>query len=186
MLDHMKQIQWRMKALRQLRKIKNKRQQAKIYDAVDGLKDFPTCLNVKKLNCSHQYHTQNQKHWKSSALKRLGNAMSAHTPDSVQIIEKDGHPMFAVIPYEDYLNLLPKDERVTVPHEVVGLVVKEGMNLVRAWRKYLGLTQAEVSRRAGISQAALSQMERADNKLRNATLEKLAQAMGLSIDQLTD
>ena len=112
--------------------------------------------------------------------------MSAHTPDSVQIIEKDGHPMFAVIPYEDYLNLLPKDERATVPHEVVGLVVKEGMNLVRAWRKYLGLTQAEISRRAGISQAALSQMERADNKLRNATLEKLARAMGLSIDQLTD
>jgi hypothetical protein len=38
----MKQIQWRMKALRQLRKIKNKRQQAKIYDAVDGLEIFPT------------------------------------------------------------------------------------------------------------------------------------------------
>jgi DNA-binding XRE family transcriptional regulator len=112
--------------------------------------------------------------------------MSAHTPDSVQIIEKDGHPIFAVIPYEDYLNLLPKDERTTVPHEVVGLVVKEGMNLVRAWRQYLGLTQAEISRRAGISQAALSQMERADNKLRNSTLEKLARAMGLSIDQLTD
>lgn len=101
-------------------------------------------------------------------------------------IEKYGHPMFAVIPYEDYLNLLPKDERATVPHEVVGLVVKEGVNLVRAWRKYLGLTQAEISRRAGISQAALSQVERADNQLRNATLEKLARAMGLSIDQLTD
>ncbi|WP_155306219.1 helix-turn-helix domain-containing protein [Desulfosarcina widdelii] len=112
--------------------------------------------------------------------------MSAHTPNSVQIIEKDGHPMFAVIPYEDYLDLLPKDERATVPHEVVGLVVKEGMNLVKAWRKYLGLTQAEVSRRAGISQAALSQMERTDNKLQNATLEKLARAIGLSIDQLTD
>ena len=112
--------------------------------------------------------------------------MSAHTPDNVQIIEKNGHPMFAVIPYEDYLNLLPKDEEATIPHEVVGLVVKEGMNLVKAWRKYLGLTQAEVARRARISQAALSQMERADNNLRNATLEKLARAMQLSVDQLTD
>jgi len=60
------------------------------------------------------------------------------------------------------------------------------MNLVKAWRKYLGLTQAAVARRAGISQAALSQMERADNNLRNATLEKLARAMQLSVDQLTD
>ena len=52
----------------------------------------------------------------------------------VQIIKKDGKPAFAVIPYEEYLNLLPTHEDTAVPHEVVGLIIKKGMNLVKAWR----------------------------------------------------
>ena len=108
------------------------------------------------------------------------------TLTDVQIIEKDGKPAFAVIPYEEYLRLLPKDEDETVPHEVVGLVIKKGMNLAKAWRTHLGLTQREVAKRAGISQAALSQMEKSTNELRTATLEKLARAMGISAEQLQD
>ena len=108
------------------------------------------------------------------------------TLTDVQIINKDGKPAFAVIPYEEYMRLLPQDEEVTVPHEVVGLVVKKGMNLVRAWRTHLGLTQSEVAKRAGISQAALSQMEKSTNGLRTTTLEKLAHAMGLTTEQLQD
>ena len=108
------------------------------------------------------------------------------TLTDVQIIKKDGKPAFAVIPYEEYLRLLPKDEDETVPHEVVGLVIKKGMNLVKAWRTHLGLTQREVAKRAGISQAALSQMEKSANELRTATLEKLARAMGISAEQLGD
>ncbi len=113
--------------------------------------------------------------------------MSAHIPD-VQIIRKDGVPLFAVVPYDEYLRLLGEAERdyePTIPHEVVGLVIKRGWNLLKAWRKYLGLTQAEVAKRAGISQSALSQMERSDN-LRSETLEKLAKALGLRVEQLTD
>ncbi len=60
------------------------------------------------------------------------------------------------------------------------------MNLVKAWRTYLGMTQAEVAKKASITQAAPSQMEKTDNELRTATLEKLAGAMGLSVEQLTD
>lgn len=108
------------------------------------------------------------------------------TLTDVQIIKKGGKPAFAVIPYEEYLRLLPKDEDETVPHEVVGLVIKKGMNLVKAWRTHLGLTQREVAKRAGISQAALSQMEKSTNELRTTTLEKLARAMGLSVEQLRD
>ena len=104
---------------------------------------------------------------------------------SIQIIKQNGKPAFAVIPYEEYLKLLPPEE-VTIPHEVVGLVIKKGMNLVKAWRTYLCMTQVEVARRAGISQAALSQMEKTENRLRTATLEKLAKAMGLAVEQLKD
>lgn len=109
--------------------------------------------------------------------------MSALT--NVQFIEQNGKPAFAVIPYEEYLRLLPSED-VTIPHEVVGLVVKKGMNLVKAWRKYLGLTQAQVAKKAGMSQAALSQMEKGEKNLRTKTLEKLAVAMGLKVEQLQD
>ena len=65
-------------------------------------------------------------------------------------------------------------------------IIKKGMNLVKAWRVHLGMTQAEVAEKAAISQAALSQMEKSENKLRTATLEKLAGAIGLSVEQLRD
>jgi len=109
--------------------------------------------------------------------------------NKAQIIEKDGKPIFAVIPYEDYMAMLPltadKAEE-NIPHEVVGLVVKQRMNLVKAWRKHLGLTQKEVAQKAGVTQAAISQMEKSENTHRSATLEKLAVAMGLSVEQLRD
>lgn len=105
---------------------------------------------------------------------------------NAQIIEKNGKPVFAVIPYEDYLALLPEDSDQTIPHEVVGLVINKKMNLVRAWRTHLKLSQKDVARKAGISQAALSQMEKTDNHHRTATLEKLASALGLFVDQLKD
>jgi DNA-binding XRE family transcriptional regulator len=107
------------------------------------------------------------------------------TPTNIQYIEQNGKPVFAVIPYDEYIKLLPSKE-VTIPHEVVGLVIKKGMNLVKAWRTYLGITQSEIAKKAGITQAALSQMENTENTLRTATLEKLAKAMGLSVDQLKD
>ena len=111
--------------------------------------------------------------------------MSAHT--NVQIIELNGAPAFAVIPYADYLDLFPqKEDRDYIPHEVVGLMVKKGYNTVKAWRKHLNLTQKEVAKRARITQSALSQMETSDNEMRTATLEKLAAALGLDVEQLTD
>ena len=51
----MKIIQWRMKALRQLRKIKNKKDRNTIYDAVDALRYFPDCSSIKKLKNRNDY-----------------------------------------------------------------------------------------------------------------------------------
>lgn len=51
----MNQIKWRKKALKQLRKIKHAKTQATIYDAVDTLKDFPNCQNVKKVKSTGDY-----------------------------------------------------------------------------------------------------------------------------------
>jgi DNA-binding XRE family transcriptional regulator len=111
--------------------------------------------------------------------------MSVHT-DKVQIIRQGGKPAFAVIPYDDFLELTgTHEDDSTIPHVVVGLMVENRWNLLKAWRKHLGLSQKELAIRAGISQPALSQMEKSDN-LRSATIEKLASAMSIEVEQLVD
>jgi len=109
-------------------------------------------------------------------------------PTNVQIINQDGRPAFAVIPYEEYVRTFRKAPRIpesgNIPNDVVWLSVDKGYTLARAWREYLGLTQSEVASRMGISQAALSQMESGEKKLRKASLEKLAGALGVTVEQL--
>lgn len=99
-----------------------------------------------------------------------------------------GKPAFVVIPYEEYIAIFPQGPRIPVggniPHEVIGLVVKRDFSLVRAWREYLGLTQKEVAKRMGITQAALSQIEEPGKRPRKVTLEKIAAALGLTVDQV--
>jgi len=72
-----------------------------------------------------------------------------------------------------------------IPHAVVELAVKKNWNLLKAWRKHLGLNQKELAEKADISQPALSQMENSNNH-QDATVEKLAVAMGLKPEKLVD
>jgi mRNA-degrading endonuclease RelE of RelBE toxin-antitoxin system len=51
----MKNIKWRTKALKQLRKIKDQQMRDTIFNAVDDLKNFPNCSNVKKLKNRDEY-----------------------------------------------------------------------------------------------------------------------------------
>jgi mRNA-degrading endonuclease RelE of RelBE toxin-antitoxin system len=51
----MKNIKWKPKALKQLRKIKDQQMRDTIYDAVDDLKNFSNCSNVKKLKNRDEY-----------------------------------------------------------------------------------------------------------------------------------
>jgi len=115
--------------------------------------------------------------------------MRAHT-NNIQIIKQNGHPAFVVIPYDEYIEAFPDKPwdpgKDLIPHEVVGLTVKKGFSLVRAWREYLDFSQKEVAEKMGITQAALSQMESGEKKLRKATLEKLAAALGINAKQLID
>jgi transcriptional regulator with XRE-family HTH domain len=56
--------------------------------------------------------------------------------------------------------------------------------LIRAWREHLGLTQEELSAKAGMAQSALARLERGTSKPRTATFAALANAMGLTVTQL--
>ncbi|WP_244130070.1 helix-turn-helix transcriptional regulator [Burkholderia sp. BCC0097] len=74
------------------------------------------------------------------------------------------------------------EERDLIPHAVVSATV-DGATPLRAWREYLGLTQAEVATRLGISQSAYAQQESSE-KLRKSTREKIAAALGITDAQL--
>ena len=102
---------------------------------------------------------------------------------NIQIIkDSKGKPTFAVVPYAEYLSLT-KNRAPTIPNTVVGKVVNKDMTPIRAWREHLGLTQAEVAGRLGISQSAYAQQEAKDSP-RKATREKIAVALGIAPEQL--
>jgi len=111
--------------------------------------------------------------------------MKEHTDH--QIISNDGKPMFAVIPYDEYMDLIDRQDReLTIPHEVIHKTVLEDKSKVRAWREYKGLTQSEMAKRLSVTQAAYSQMEKPSANLRSSTLSKIADAMGIHMEQLVE
>jgi len=113
--------------------------------------------------------------------------MSAHIEP--KIIMKDGKPAFAVIPWEQYQELTRHelDETdVWIPHEVVKANVINRASMVRAWREYFGMTQQELALRAGMTQPALARLEKSGSKPRISTLKKIASAMDIALEQLTD
>ena len=99
------------------------------------------------------------------------------------IVGADGKPAFVVLPYAQFRRMRASFAQGTVPNEVVNISFERGVSPMAAWREHLALTQAEVAQRMSISQAAYAQMERA-KRPRKATLESIAQAMGLKAEQL--
>jgi len=101
---------------------------------------------------------------------------------------RDGRPAFVVLPYDEYIALTGNKPRIpageAVPHEVISLQVKNGWSLIRAWREYLGITQAEMAARLEVRQPTYANMEGPDARPRKATRARIAQALGISLDQL--
>ncbi|MEA3348644.1 MAG: helix-turn-helix transcriptional regulator [Pseudomonadota bacterium] len=114
--------------------------------------------------------------------------MNAHIEP--QIIKQNGHPAFAVIPWNEYQRLLnlaaPESADTWLPHEVVEAVAIDGASLIKAWREYLGLTQADLAEKSGMSQPSLARIEKNGAKPRTTTLKKVAKAMNISSEQLSD
>lgn len=111
-------------------------------------------------------------------------------PIEPQVIKQGDKPAFAVIPWDVYQepvkNYVPDESEVWFPQEVVEANVVRGESLLKAWRDHLGLSQAEVAKRAGMSQPAYGKLEKPDARHRTNTLRKLAKALGITLEQLTE
>jgi DNA-binding XRE family transcriptional regulator len=121
---------------------------------------------------------------------------------STQIIERNGKPEWAVVPYEDYLQLLEKAEMLQdirdydtvkealeqgseelIPSQIVYAIL-DGDNPIRVWREYRGLLQQELAERVGISVPYLSQLERGKRKGSLEVLAAIAKALRVSLDDV--
>ncbi|MCA9987108.1 MAG: helix-turn-helix transcriptional regulator [Anaerolineales bacterium] len=121
---------------------------------------------------------------------------------SVQIIEKDGRPEWAVLPYDEYERLLAAMEMLQdiqaydearqalaageeelIPAEIADRLI-DGANPIRVWRDYRGLTQAELAERAQISAAYLSQLEAGKRAGTTEVLGRVASGLQVTVDDL--
>jgi DNA-binding XRE family transcriptional regulator len=120
---------------------------------------------------------------------------------SVQIIEKNGKPEWAVIPYQEYQRLVAEAEMLQdvrdydeaklalangeelIPSRVTYALL-DGENPIRVWREYRGLTQQQVAEAAGISKPYLSQLESGQRKGTTEVLQAVAKVLNVSLDDL--
>jgi len=120
---------------------------------------------------------------------------------SVQVIERDGKPEWAVIPYEEYERLVEEAEMLQdvraydeakkaiaegeelIPSEVTYAIL-DGGNPVRVWREHRGQTLQQLAEAAGISVPYLSQIESGKRRGSADVLAAIAKELGLSLDDV--
>ncbi|MFL6846226.1 MAG: helix-turn-helix domain-containing protein [Allosphingosinicella sp.] len=79
-----------------------------------------------------------------------------------------------------------RDGEGTMPGEVLDLILDQGLAPLAAWRRYRGYSQAELARRAQISQVWVSRIERGGGYGSRDTRRKLAAALGAPLWALDD
>ena len=121
---------------------------------------------------------------------------------NVQIIEKNGKPEWAVIPFSDYkklqealedaedikeieenLRAVQEGKEITVPGEVT-FAILDGISPIRAWREHRQFKMIELSKKVGISSAYLSQIENGKRNPTIDTLKAIAKELEIDIDML--
>jgi DNA-binding XRE family transcriptional regulator len=124
--------------------------------------------------------------------------------EEIQIIERNGKPEWAVLPYEEYLRrfeqaelledirafdefsaAIERGEEEWIPAEVVHAIL-EGKNPIKVWREYRDLTQQQLASMAGISKPYLSQLETRKRTGTTDVLSAIAKALNVSLEQVAD
>jgi DNA-binding XRE family transcriptional regulator len=117
-----------------------------------------------------------------------------------QIIEKDGKPAFAVIPYDAWLRIVEALEDIededavrrfhaesseTYPADLIHAIA-DGTNPIAAFREYRGKTQRELAEAVGSTAIYISQIERRDRQGSAKLLKAIAAALDAPLDLLIE
>jgi len=122
---------------------------------------------------------------------------------SAQIIEREGKPEYAVLPYDEYLKLIELVEDVrdladakkatrelangedeAIPVEVVNRLVAGHDHPLKIWREYRQLTQEVLGTTAGVGKSYISQIESGSKSGSAKVLKVLAGALQVDMDDL--
>lgn len=120
----------------------------------------------------------------------------------VQVIERDGKPEWAVLPYDVYVQLTDDAEMLQdirdydsvktaieqgkeelLPSEVT-FALLDGENPIKVWREYRGLTQQQLAETVGISTPYLSQIETSKRTGTTEVLLAVAKALNVTLDDI--
>lgn len=121
---------------------------------------------------------------------------------SVQILEHEGRPAFALMPIEEYRRLvealedahdaaaieafyrrLVAGEEDTFPADVVDKLLA-GENPVRVLRAYRGMTLQQVADACGVTNSHVSQVEKGKRSMSTDLLKKMAVALRVDVELL--
>ena len=120
---------------------------------------------------------------------------------TIQVIEKNGQPEWAVIPYDLYLQLIEDAEMLQdirdydlakaaieageelIPSAVVYAIL-DGENPIKVWREYRGITQQQLAETADLSPAYLSQIESGKRTGSAEILKAIATALNVTLDDI--
>jgi DNA-binding XRE family transcriptional regulator len=121
---------------------------------------------------------------------------------NIQVIEREGKPEWAILPYEEFLQLKAQAEMLqdisdydqivkavetgeeeTVPAELA-YALMEGENPVKTWREYRSLSQKQLAELTNISIPFLSQIESGKRKASTKIMVRLAKALKVLVDDL--
>lgn len=87
--------------------------------------------------------------------------------------------------FADRMADLKAGRDVVLPTEVTARLLK-GATLIKALRKWRGLTQVQMADRTGLAQSYISEIETVGKKGSAEALEKIAVALDVDVDWLTD
>jgi len=195
----MKEIIWQPKARRQLKKLRDAKATVLIVNAVETLVFFPDVQEIRALvnhQCTHRLRVGPYRVLFNAfdainviSIEEVKKEMSALT-NNYQTIEYNGEPAFVLVPVDEFRKMRPLLENEAVkggiPHSVVRANLVDSVPMIKAWREHLGMTQDELAGKAGMSQPALAKLEKPGARPRKATIRKVAEAMGLSVDQVEE
>jgi DNA-binding XRE family transcriptional regulator len=124
--------------------------------------------------------------------------------EQIQIIERNGKPEWAILPYEEYLKLIEQAELLEdiydfdrinaamergkeelIPAEVVNAIL-DGKNPIKVWREYRSLTQQQLADMVRISKPYLSQLETGKRTGTTDVLASIAKALNVSLEHVAD
>ena len=121
----------------------------------------------------------------------------------IQIIEKDGKPEYAVVPFKDYQRLLElaedaediaaadaakaeldRGEDEVIPSEIARRLIDGKEHPLKVWREYRGLTQEALAEQVESTKSYISQIEAGKKSGSVALIKRLAASLNVDMDDL--